>query len=101
MASKGQASKRVPGKHIENPKVAAKDGYMVKECDVTNAWRRIGGSSQGKSLKQFMRELADHGDVNAKRWLHNKRVNTSKNQLGLGCTRKKKGGNSGGKGSGK
>lgn len=46
----------------------------------------------GVSLKQLVRESTD-AEVQklAQDWLHNKRVNTSKPPLGIGCTRKKKG----------
>lgn len=90
-ATKAQ-KERKPGHHIENPRVPDKDGYMVRVTDITNAWRHARDAGTGQSLKQFARALASEGDEHAKRWLHNKRVNTKKNQLAVGCTRKKKGG---------
>jgi hypothetical protein len=81
---------RKPGQHIKNPTTLDKDGHEVKVCDIANAWRVV-REHNGQSLKQFARAIAESGDEHARRWLHNKRVNTKKPGLGIGCTRKKKG----------
>lgn len=80
---------RKPGQHTKNPTSLDGDGNEVRTRVVKNAWKR---ASTGQSLKEYARKLAAGGDEDAKRWLHNKRVNTKKPQLGLGRTSKTKGG---------
>lgn len=53
-------------------------------------------ANSGQSLKEFARASVSAKDVDlstaARNWLHNKSANTSKPPLGIGSTRKKKGG---------
>lgn len=80
---------REPGKHINNPR----DAEGAREDLIRSQHRKnrdINQVARG-SLKEFARTLAAAGNESAQRWLHNKRVNTSKPPLGIGSTRKKKG----------
>lgn len=104
---------RVPAEHKANPR----DAEGRKKDQVKSAWRKythrlkeIPGQGENKtrykwvrlegsmSLKEFARR---QGEEAGARWLHNKSANTSKAPLGIGSTRKKKGGSGGGKPSGK
>ncbi len=101
------AKEREPAKHIENPR----DDKGHKTGQVKSAWRaatrsrkEIPGQGEEKtryrmvrregsmSLKEFARR---QDDESSKRWLHNKRANTSNPPLGIGNTRKKKGSHTG------
>lgn len=102
------AKERVPAEHVPNPRGA--DGRKTDQ--VKSAWRKythvrkeIPGQGEEKtryrwvrregsmSLKEFARR---QGEEAGRRWLHNKGANTSKPPLGIGSTRKKKGGNNSG-----
>lgn len=48
-------------------------------------------TEENLSLRQFVRLKAKDGDVDAERWLHNKRASEKKPTLGLGNTRRKGG----------
>lgn len=61
--------------------------------------RRHKGSGTNLSLSLWVDQMVpkDPGiAAAAKKWRHNKNANCSKPPLGLGCTREKRGGNSGG-----
>ena len=80
------AKQREPAKVIENPRQPDKDGRMVKMDQVKSQWR---ASNTLDSLKTWARKVrAENEDV--RRWFHNKGANTSKPQLAIGSTRKKK-----------
>lgn len=66
------------------------EGDDQKKKSTRYRWRRREGTA---SLKDFARKQG--GDAGA-RWLHNKAANTSRPQLGIGSTRKKKGSGGGG-----
>lgn len=48
-------------------------------------------AEENLSLRQFVRLKAKADDVDAERWLHNKRASEKKPTLGLGNTRRKGG----------
>lgn len=52
---------------------------------------RDSAAEENLSLRQFVRLKAKQGDVDAERWLHNKRASEKKSPLGIGNTRKKAG----------
>jgi hypothetical protein len=106
---------RVPGEHIRN--VRNEHGHKTNQ--VKSAWKKLTHFmtkevtklpdetaktrykwvklETGPSLKEFARLNAGlEGEEAGKRWLHNKRVNTSKPPLGLGRTRKKRNKDGGG-----
>jgi hypothetical protein len=78
------AQKRTPGVVEAQPRDA--DGRRTNS--VKSAWKK---SKKGASLKAYARAQAAQGDVDAKRWLHNKRVNPSNPPKGIGSTKKRKG----------
>jgi hypothetical protein len=57
-----------------------------------NAHKQTRGAVSRPSLKQFARQLAAQGDMDAVNWLFNKRANTRAPKKGIGKTTKKKGG---------
>lgn len=97
---------RVPGQVQVNPR----DLEGKYEDTIKAAWKRathtqVPGGEKGKhrwrrkpgqvGLKEFCRNLIAEGHPDAaiaKRFLHNKRVNTTVPPRGIGATRKKKGG---------
>jgi hypothetical protein len=80
---------REPGKHTRNPRDA--EGAQEDLIKSQHRKNRDLNPVASPSLKEFARTLAAAGNESAQRWLHNKRVNTSKPPLGTGSTRKKKG----------
>jgi hypothetical protein len=82
------AKQMEPAKVIENPRQPDKDGHMVKMNQVKSQWR---AANTGESLKSWARRVRPENE-DVRRWFKNKGANTRKPQLGIGSTRKKKGG---------
>jgi hypothetical protein len=76
-------------KKIPNPK-NPETGAQIRTVKSMYAGRNS-ETEERLSLRQFVRLRAKAGDVDAQRWLHNKRASEKKPTLGLGNTRRKGG----------
>lgn len=86
-------AERTPEKIKEYDREPDGNGGTRRRNVLKNAWKK---ANSGLSLKQFARSAANSKDVDlrdsATAWSHNKRANTGNPPLGIGNTKKKKGG---------